>query len=55
MLVIDQKGHIWEPLTLYQHFAYYSVNTFSAGGDMYFICHVTQQDYSVEMSCVFMN
>ena len=21
---------------------------------MYFICHVTQQDHSVEMSCVFM-
>ena len=22
---------------------------------MYFICHVTQEDHSVEMSCIFMD
>ena len=26
----------------------------TAGGDTYFICHVTQQDHSVEMPCVLM-
>ena len=54
MLVTWSKGHVWEPLTLCQHLAYCGVDTSSAGGDMYFICHVTQQDHSVEMSCVFM-
>ena len=54
MLVTWSEGHVWEPLKLCQHLAYCGVDTFSAGGDMYFICHVTQQDHSVEMSCVFM-
>ena len=54
MLVTWSKGHAWEPLIVCQHLAYCGVDTSSAGGDMYFICHVTQQDHSVEMSCVFM-
>ena len=54
MLVTSSKGHVWEPLTLCQYLAYCGVDTSSAGGDMYFICHVTQQDHSVEMSYVFM-
>ena len=54
MLVTWSKDHVWEPLTLCQHFAYCCVGTSSIGGDMYFICHVTQQDLSVEMTCVFM-
>ena len=29
-------------------------DTFSAGGDIYLMCPLTQQDHSVEMSCVFM-
>ena len=48
------KCHVWEPLTLCQHLAYCGVDTSSTGGDMCFICHVTQQDHSVEISCVFM-
>ena len=55
MLVTWSKGHIWEPLLLSQHLAYCGVDASSAGGDMYFICHVTQQDNSVEMPCVFMS
>ena len=39
---------------LCQHLAYCGADTSSAGGDVYFICHVIQQDHSVEMSCVFM-
>ena len=54
MLVTCSKGHVWEPLLLSQRRAYCGVDTSSPGGDMYFICHVTQQDHSVEMSCVFM-
>ena len=53
MLVTWSKSHVWEPLTLCQHLAYCGVDTSSAGWDMYFICHVTQQDHSFEMSCVF--
>ena len=41
------------PLTLCQHLAYCGVHTSYAGEDMYFICHVTQQDNSAEMSRVF--
>ena len=52
-------GHLiegfWEPLTLCHHLAYCGVDTSSASGDMYFICHVTEQDHSVEMSCVYMS
>ena len=55
MLVTWRKGHVWEPLTLCQQLAYCAVDTSSAGGDMYFICHVTQQDHSVGISCIFMN
>ena len=47
------KGHVSEPLTLCHHLAYCGVDTSSAGGDMYFTCHVTKQDQSVEMSCAF--
>ena len=54
MLVTSSKGHVWEPLSQCHHLAFCGVDTFSAGGDMYFICHVTQQDLSVEISCVFM-
>ena len=54
MSVTWSKGHVWEPLALCHHFAYCGVDTSSAGGDIYFICHVTEQDHSVEMSCVFM-
>ena len=54
MLVTWSKGHVWKPLTLCQHFAYCGVETSSANGDMYFLCHVTQQDHFVEMLCVFM-
>ena len=54
MLVTSSKGHVWEPLSQCQHLAFCGVDTYSAGGDMYFICHVTQQDLSVEMTCVFM-
>ena len=54
MLVTGSKAHVWEPLLLSQHFAYCGIETSSAGGDMYFICTVTQQDHSVEMSCGFM-
>ena len=50
MLVTCSKGHVWEPLLLSQRRAYCGVDTSSPGGDMYFICHVTQQDHSVEMS-----
>ena len=50
MLVTGSKAHVWEPLLLSQHFAYCGIETSSAGGDMYFICTVTQQDHSVEMS-----
>ena len=53
MLVTWSKGHVWEPLTLCQHLGYYGVDTSSADGDIYFSCHVTQQDYSFEMSCAF--
>ena len=53
-LVIWSKGHVWEPLTLCHHLAYCGVDTSSAGEDMYFICHVTEQDHSVEMSSIFM-
>ena len=54
MLVTWSKGHVWEPITLCQHLAYCGVDTSSADGDVYFICHVTQQDHSVEMSYIFM-
>ena len=54
MLVPWSKDHVWEPPTLCQHLAYCGVDTSSAGEDMYFICHVTQQDHSVEMPCKFM-
>ena len=53
MLLTWPKSHVWEPLTLCQHLTWCGVNTTSVGGDMYFICYVTQQDHSVEMSCVF--
>ena len=53
MLVTCSKGHVWEPLLLSQRRAYCGVDTSSPGGDMYFICHVTQQDHSVEISYVF--
>ena len=53
MLLTWPKSHVWEPLTLCQHLTCCGVNTTSVGGDMYFICYVTQQDHSVEMSCVF--
>ena len=42
------------PVALCHHLAYCGVDTSSAVGDMYFICHMTEQDHSVEMSCVFM-
>ena len=45
MLVTWSKGHVWEPLALCQHLAYCSVDKSSASGDMYFVCHVTQQDH----------
>ena len=54
MLLTRSKGHVWEPLILCQHLANYGVDTSSAVRDMYFICHVTQQDHSIEMSCIFM-
>ena len=54
MLVTWSKDHVWEPLLLSQHLAYCGVDTFSAGGAMYFISRVIQQDPSVEMSCIFM-
>ena len=54
MLVTWSTGHVWEPLTLCQHLAYCGVDTSSAGGYTYFICHVSQQDHSAEMSCVFL-
>ena len=54
MSVTWSKGHVWEPVTLCHHLSYCGVDTSSAGGDIYFICHVTEQDHSVEMSCVFM-
>ena len=54
MLVTWSKGHVWEPLTLCQQIAYCGADTYSAGGDMSFICHVIQQDHSVEMLCLFM-
>ena len=54
MLVTWSNGHVWEPLLLSQHPAYCDVDTSSAGGDMYFLCPVTQQDHSIEISCVFM-
>ena len=53
MLFTCAKGHVWKPLT-YHHCASCGVDTSSAGGDMYFICYMTEQDHSVEMSCVFM-
>ena len=53
MLVTWSKGHVWEFLILCHHLVYYGVDTSSASGDTYFICHVTEQDHSVEMSCVF--
>ena len=54
MMVTRSKGHVWEPLALCQHLASWGLDTSSAGGDMFFICHVTQQHHSVEISCVFM-
>ena len=54
MLFALSKSHVWEPLALCQHLACCGVDTSSAGRDMYFICYVTQQDHSVEMSWVFM-
>ena len=54
MLITWSKCHVWEPLILCQYLAYCGADTSFAGGDMYFICHVTQQDHSVEMSCIFM-
>ena len=54
MLVTWSKGHVWEPLLQSQHLVYCGVDTSYVGGDMYFICHMTQQDHSIEMSCVFM-
>ena len=54
MLVTWSKGHVWEPLLFSQYIAYRGVDTSCAGGVMYFICRVTQQDHSIEMSCVFM-
>ena len=53
-MVTWSKGHVWEPLALCQHLAYCGVDTSSAGGDMYFIYHVTQQDCSFEIPYVFM-
>ena len=47
--------HVWEPFTLSQQLAYFGVHTSSAGGDMYFNCHVTPQDHSIEVSCMFMS
>ena len=54
MLVTWSKGHVWEPLALCHHLAYCGVDTFSAGRDIYFICHMTEQDHSVEISCISM-
>ena len=54
MLVPWSRGHVSEPLALCQHFAYCGVNISSADGDMYFICHVTQKDHSLDMLWVFM-
>ena len=47
------KGSCLE-VSLCQHLAYCGIDTSSACKDMYIICHLTQQDHSVEMSCVFM-
>ena len=55
MLFTWSKGHVWEPLILCQHLAYWVVDTSSAGRDMYFICHVTQQDHFVHMPYVFLS
>ena len=38
---------VWPPLMI-------ATKSISAGGDMYFVCHVTQQDHSIEMPCVFL-
>ena len=54
MLVTWSKGHVWEPLTLCKHLAYFGVDTSSACRIIYFICHVIQQDHFLKMSCVFM-
>ena len=53
-LVTWSKGHVWEPLTLSQQLPKWAVDAFSPAGDMYFVCHVTLQNHSVEMSCIFM-
>ena len=53
-MVTWSKGHVWELLALCQHLAYCGVDTSLAGEDVYFIYHVTQQDRSFKMSCVFM-
>ena len=54
MFLTWSKGHVWKFLTLCQHLAYCGVDTSSGCKDMYIICHLTQKDHSVEMSCVFM-
>ena len=48
------KGSCLGALLLRQHLAYCSVDTSYAGGDVNLICHVTQQDHSVEMPREFM-
>ena len=54
MMVTRSKGHVCESLALCQHLASWGLDTYSAGGDMFFICHVKQQDRSVQISCVSM-
>ena len=53
MLITWSKGHVWEPLTISQHLVYCGVDTSSASGDMYFICHVNHKSHAGELSCVF--
>ena len=54
MLMTWLKVHVWEPLTLSHHLTYCGLDTSSADVDIYFMCHVSQQDHSFEMSCVFL-
>ena len=53
-LTLVTKGYIWEPLALIQQLVKFAVHISYSGGDMYFICHMTPQDHSIEVSCTFM-
>ena len=53
-VVTWSKGHVLEPPTQSQKLAQFGVNTFSAGGDMYFAYHVTPQDHFIEVPYIFM-